>query len=471
MPSSCVGSSSLKISDTPSLINSPSSISISLRRRMTNNASMLYFHRGRGRPSKAISHISGVPWPRFPRHSPSPPSPDIRLPSGLGRRASIISELDMACTTSLVSPSFPRMSEIRARTLNSPAFFHSPTESAHVPAPPPPQRVIVSTPQAFELHSPRLARQQARQSAPIPLSLVLAHVPRSRLPVLARVSKRFSAAAQQALYRTRELSADDAGACVTASWRTTSRGAPLGSGALSALTLIAFDAELLATAPGTLSHLALLTDTLLYAFFDDFLAALTSTHLSHLALSHFVGVPHAAHDVPPAAAPRLAVLGSSHGLAVALAPSRPLRRVTLRIASMLYDRLRPAALFGALGGSLKELVLALGVDVHARVVIRHAGEYERGAGCTRVVSRGYFRRGLAPCAVSWIPIAERAGASYAPPAGISADRGWNSGPSRPALWTRPPLWSESALRRVSFWRSVGTGAGESTHELSSFITT
>ncbi|KAH8991799.1 hypothetical protein EDB86DRAFT_3103675 [Lactarius hatsudake] len=251
--------------------------------------------------------------------------------------------------------------------------------------------------------------------------------------------KRSSAAAQLALYRMLELSADDADACVAQPAGASHLAAlPWRSGVLSAPTLPAFDAKLLATAPGTLSHLMLLTDPLPYAFFDDFLAA---PALTHIALPHFVGVPHAADDVPPASAPRLAVLDSGHGLAAALAPSRPLRRVTLRIASTLYDGLRPAALFGVLGGSLKEvlLVLALDVDVHTRVVIRHAGEYERGAGCLTS---------------SRIPIAERAGALYAPPAGISADRGRKSGPSRPALWTRPP--QGSTLRRVSFRRSVGT---------------
>ncbi|KAI9433230.1 hypothetical protein H4582DRAFT_2082710 [Lactarius indigo] len=417
-------SQNLDIKDTPSLMHSPSTISstsqssasISLRRRMTTLASMLHFRRGRGRPSsKAISHISSVPWPRSPSRSPSPPSPDIRPPSGLGRRASIISELDMGCTDSPVSPTFPRMSEMfpsvpthivppsarssfqthptRARTLSSPAFLHSPTESAHTPPapPPPPQRIIVTTPQAFEPRSPRLARQQARQSPPIPLSFVLAHIPRSRLPILARVSKRFSAAVQLALYRALELTADDADACVArlagaphlAALVTTLtlRAYPPAHGpsfvlalalalrsmrALSALTLPAFDTELLSAAPGTLTHLTLLADTLPYAFFDDFLAAPARARLTHLALPHFVGVPPAAHEVPPAAVPRLAVLDSSPGLAAALAPDRPLRSVTMRIASTLYDGLRPAALFGALGGALKELVLVLAPDVDVR---------------------------------------------------------------------------------------------------------
>ncbi|KAI9432356.1 hypothetical protein H4582DRAFT_2061874 [Lactarius indigo] len=55
-------------------------------------------------------------------------------------------------------------------------------------------------------------------------------------------------------------------------------------------------------------------------------------------------------DVPATAAPRLVVLDSSPDLVVALTPGRLLHCVTLRIASTLYDGLRPAALFGTLGG-------------------------------------------------------------------------------------------------------------------------
>ncbi|KAH9014510.1 hypothetical protein EDB84DRAFT_1443803 [Lactarius hengduanensis] len=335
--------------------------------------SKLHFRRSQGRPSsKAFSHISSVPGPRSPGRSPSLPSSDIRSPSGLGRRGSIIiiSELDMAYADSPVSPTFPRMSELfpsvltyvvppsarssfqthptRARTLSSPAFLHSPTESTHAP-PPPPQRIIVTSPQ------------------------------------------RFGAAAQLALYRTLELSADDADACVArlagaphlAALVTTltlraylpAHGpsfvlalalALRSMRALSALTLPAFDAELLSAAPGTLTHLTLLADTFPYAFFDGFLAAPARVRLTHLALPHFVGVPPTAQDVPSAAVPRLAVLDSSPGLAAALAPGRPLRRVTLHIASTLYDGLRPAALFGALGGALKELGLVLAPDVDVR---------------------------------------------------------------------------------------------------------
>ncbi|KAF8259047.1 hypothetical protein EI94DRAFT_1814100, partial [Lactarius quietus] len=389
-------SQNLDTKDTPSLMYSPSvsstsqsSISISLRRRMATIASKLPFRRGRSSSKSAISHISTVPWPRSPSQSPTPPSPDIRPPSGLGRRASIISELDIS-TESPSSPSFPCMSAMfpsvpayivspsarssfqthptRARTLSSPAFLHSLSESAP-PTPPPQHLVAVSTPLAYEPRSPRLVRQQARQSPPIPLSLVFAHVPRSQLPALARVSKRFNAAAQLSLYRTLDLSADDADACIArlavaphlAALVTTLalRANPHAHGAsfelalalalrsmraLSALTLPAFDAELLVAAPGSLTRLTLLADTLPYSFFDEFLCAPTRARLTHLALPHFVGVPPAAHEVPSAAAPRLAVLDGSPGLAAALAPGRPLRRVTLRVASTLYDGLRPAAL-------------------------------------------------------------------------------------------------------------------------------
>ena len=43
-----------------------------------------------------------------------------------------------------------------------------------------------------------------------------------------------------------------------------------------------------------------------------------------------------------------------------------MERVTLRVASTLYDGLRPAALFDALGSELKELALVLAPDVDAR---------------------------------------------------------------------------------------------------------
>ena len=261
--------------------------------------------------------------------------------------------------------------------------------------------------QSYERRSPWITRQRKHQ---IPLSLIFAHVSRSQLPVLSRVSKRFNAAAQLALYRTLDLSAADADACIArlagaphlAALVTSLalRAYPRAHGAsfilalalalhsmsaLTALTLPAFDAELLAAVPVTVTRLTLLADKLPYAFFDDMPA---SAHLTDLP--NFVGVPPyaffdnsptrarlthlppsagalpSAHDVPSTAAPRLAVLDGSPDPPATHVPGRALRRVTLRITSTLYDGLRPAALFGALGGKLEELVLVLASDVDVR---------------------------------------------------------------------------------------------------------
>ncbi|KAH8990892.1 hypothetical protein EDB86DRAFT_2937485 [Lactarius hatsudake] len=93
---------------------------------------------------------------------------------------------------------------------------------------------------------------------------------------------------------------------------------------------------------------------------------------------HFVDVPPSARDVPSASAPRFAVFHSSAGLTAAPAPNCPFRRMTLRVASTLYDDLHPAALFG--------VVLA---DVRMRVQLLGAlGKHGRG---TRAESQGHFR--------------------------------------------------------------------------------
>ncbi|KAH9058960.1 hypothetical protein EDB83DRAFT_2388786, partial [Lactarius deliciosus] len=54
---------------------------------------------------------------------------------------------------------------------------------------------------------------------------------------------------------------------------------------------------------------------------DGFLAVSACLRLTHLGLSHSIGVPPAAQDVPSAVVPCLAILDSSHGLAAALARS------------------------------------------------------------------------------------------------------------------------------------------------------
>ncbi|KAI9435303.1 hypothetical protein H4582DRAFT_2171072 [Lactarius indigo] len=100
-----------------------------------------------------------------------------------------------------------------------------------------------------------------------------------------------------------------------------------------------------------------------YAFLDDFLAARACTRLTHVSLPHFVACPLQRTTSHPPLLRTFTVLDSSPGLAAALTYLRLLRRVTLRIPSALYNDLRPVALYSALGGSLRELVLVLAPDV------------------------------------------------------------------------------------------------------------
>jgi hypothetical protein len=194
--------------------------------------------------------------------------------------------------------------------------------------------MAVSISQAYEPRSPRHTRQLARQNPPIPLSFILAYVPRASLPTLALVSRRFCAAAQLALYHTVELSAADADACIAkiagvprlaalvssfvlseypaahgASFQLALALALRSMRALMALTLPAFDADLLAAAPPSLARLTLLSDTLPFAFFDRFLAG--RPHITHLSLPNFVGVPPGACEVPAKAVPSLVALDTS----------------------------------------------------------------------------------------------------------------------------------------------------------------
>lgn len=149
--------------------------------------------------------------------------------------------------------------------------------------------------------------------------------------------------------------------------------------ALTKLTLPAYDADLLlavtassgSSPAGGIMHLTLLADTLPFAFFDQFLVF--NPTIEHLSLPNFIGVPPGPGEVPPTAVPYLVSLDASPGLAVSLTPGRlsTLSRVTLRVASTLYDGLRPAAIFGALLGDagrsqVKVLTLVLAPDVDTR---------------------------------------------------------------------------------------------------------
>ncbi|KAH8990901.1 hypothetical protein EDB86DRAFT_3080179 [Lactarius hatsudake] len=308
----------LDIKDTPGLMYPPSTISlmsqspisISLRRRMATIAFMLHFCRRTGAP------LQGCYFPHFQRAALLAARRDLHLqisvlPAASGDAPALSPSWTWPAPIIPSHPpsrTCPRCSQAyqaptRARILSSPSFQRSPTQSTHAPEPPSPQRIISVHPTDI-----RAAQPTARPTAgtPIPLSLGLGHVPRSWLP-----SSHASRSASAPLRSVRstvhlELSADDADAC-----------APH-------LTALASTRSCSPRRPA-LSHL-----TLLYAFFDHLLVAPARARLTHLTLPHFVGVPSAS-------APRLAVLDSSPGLVAALAPGRPFRRVTLPIASTVYD--------------------------------------------------------------------------------------------------------------------------------------
>ncbi|VDB94887.1 unnamed protein product [Peniophora sp. CBMAI 1063] len=64
----------------------------------------------------------------------------------------------------------------------------------------PPNPTPVAAPAPPRSPVPRARKRLARQNPPVPLSLLFAHVPRRDLPSLARVNRRFCAAARAALY-------------------------------------------------------------------------------------------------------------------------------------------------------------------------------------------------------------------------------------------------------------------------------
>ena len=125
--------------------------------------------------------------------------------------------------------------------------------------------------------------------------------------------------------------------------------------AFATFTPPTFDADLVSATP--------LADTFPFAFFDQFLAA--RPQISRIALPNFVSVPPGAGEVPSMVVPHLPTLDASPSLAAALVPGCPVDRVTLRVASTLYDDLRPAALFIELESELKELAFVLAPEIDA----------------------------------------------------------------------------------------------------------
>ncbi|KAH9021790.1 hypothetical protein EDB85DRAFT_1999099 [Lactarius pseudohatsudake] len=107
--------------------------------------------------------------------------------------------------------------------------------------------------------------------------------------------------------------------------------------------------------------LGTLTDPPPYPSFDDFLDVPARARLTHLALRHFVGVRSAVHDhyVPPTASPR-----RSRQWPRPCDCARSWPSGAPRSAAHCEHAVRWPALFGTLGGALKEF--GLDVDVRPR---------------------------------------------------------------------------------------------------------
>ncbi|KAI9433133.1 hypothetical protein H4582DRAFT_1006149 [Lactarius indigo] len=148
----------------------------------------------------------------------------------------------------------------------------------------------------------------------------------------------------------------------------------------------------------------------------------------------------------------LAILDSGPGLAVALVPDCPLRHVTLRIASTLYDGLRSAALFGALGGALKELMFVLPPDMDCGRLLGALGNTGTGLEILELslnsASDEVSLRALHKQVGSLLLNTQSLRMLHLQATLATEAAKSKEGPSRLTLWTRPPLGS--ALRYVVF---------------------
>ncbi|KAH9010488.1 hypothetical protein EDB83DRAFT_2322430 [Lactarius deliciosus] len=285
-------------------------------------------------------------------------------------------------------PSSFQMHTTRAGTLNSPAFLHSPTDAA--PAPAPPQRIILTA---------GLTAGAPEPSGPSRSSWC---------PAFPAAHYRLHPEALQRRHATRSLSYARAVHLAALVTTLTLRANPPAHGpsfvlalalalrymrALSALTLPAFDAELLSAAPAR-------------------------ARLAHLALPHFVGVPPAAHDVPPALWCSTPSPAAHEATDRERAVQRPANRGAVRHARLLTE--------GARARSRVRRGRA-----YVRVVIRRAGEYERRAGGT----------------VLDLSLEGTADETSLPSGALNAEEGQ----SRLALWTRPPLGSGLLFRLGAQW--------------------
>ncbi|KAL1942271.1 hypothetical protein VTO73DRAFT_6335 [Trametes versicolor] len=360
-----------------------------------------------------ISNV-GVPFGRWRSRSPSPaPSLDIRMPTGLGRRASELGERE-----DIEEPCPPHT---RKRSISLPAAvqaarWRDAMAREEAQANEQAQASTSSVP-----HTPAVSRV-----SPDLLSVAFSFAPRPDVVALAQVSKTFSHAALRALYENldlRDVSDERATQCIAslASRRPTAalvrsfacRTLPPTDDATSfatvtfaiafnnmdglrALTLPRFDVRILSHTTFSLQRLALLCKSISGPEFHALVAwlarhpELTALSLPRLVLPALPALPDtSAPNTPPtpdtpthesdATAPTsstssncsspssssspqsspipstvLPKLRKVHGpvvLAAALAPGRLLESAKLPIQNTLYDGLRPSAIMSALASA------------------------------------------------------------------------------------------------------------------------
>ncbi|KAI0665494.1 hypothetical protein C8Q78DRAFT_1115205 [Trametes maxima] len=328
----------------------------------------------------------GVPFSRWQSRSPSPaPSLDIRMPTGLGRRASELEERGEA----------DEPAHARKRSVSLPAA----AQAAR-------WREAVAHDEAQASSSVVQKAAAISRVSPDLLSVVFSYVSRQDALSLAQVSKAFSQGALRTLYENLDLRDVDDGramqcmASLASRRHVASLDAPPPDDAMSlttvtfaiafnnmnelrSLTLPRFDLRLLCHTTFSLQRLALLCKNISA---DEFTALVTwlgrqptlealsfpRLLIHELPASVSPGSPPVLHTPPTpdtptndtdASAPTpptspspipltvLPQLRRVHGpvaIAAALAPGRPLESAKLPIQYTLYDGLRPSAVMSAL---------------------------------------------------------------------------------------------------------------------------
>lgn len=333
-------------------------------------ASKLSRTRRTGTAADPRGPVGNIAFPRssgfWRSRSPSPdPSLDIRLPTGLGRRASEMEEQAEVDEYWL--------GHGRKRSVSSPAV---------VPR--------------WKTTSPLMETLPALTRMPVELlAVVFSSASRRDAVSLTRVSKRFSQAGLRALYEdldVRDLSDTRLQQCVASlasrrhlaglvrhfactSLPDAANPAPsldvvsfaiafTNMDQLHTLTLPHFDARLLTHATFALRHLTLLPKSMDAEEFHSFIGWLerqpTIVSLSFPALTlpalpapdtpgkSDTGADERPPPIPATVLPRLQRYHGPVVLAAAFAPGRPLHSVTLPIQNTIYDGLRPSAIMGAL---------------------------------------------------------------------------------------------------------------------------